>query len=68
MADNVVEFTPRTYEHRPDLLLKDALAANLERVIVIGTTKDGDVWEAATTGDLQTSWDVDQFKRRLIEP
>lgn len=64
----IVEFTPRTYDNRPDLLLKDALAADLARVIVIGVKKDGEPWEAATTGDLQTNWDVDQFKLRLITP
>lgn len=64
----VAEFTPRTYDNRPDLLLKDAAAADLARVVVIGVTKDGEPWEAATTGDLQTNWDVDQFKLRLITP
>ena len=59
---------PRTYDGRPDLLLKDAAAADLARVVVIGVTKDGEPWEAATTGDLQTNWDVDQFKLRLITP
>jgi hypothetical protein len=64
----VTEFQPRTYDGRPDLLLKDAANADLARVIVIGTTKDGEPWEAATTGDLQANWDVDQFKLRLITP
>lgn len=62
----IVEFTPRTYDGRPDLLLKDALAADLARVIVIGTTKDGGAWIAATTGDLQTLWDLKQAELRLI--
>lgn len=62
----VAEFTPRTYDGRPDLLLKDAANADLARVIVIGTTKDGDAWIAATTGDLQTLWDLKQAELRLI--
>ena len=62
----VAEFTPRTYDGRPDLLLKDAANADLARVIVIGTTKDGDAWIPATTGDLQTLWDLKQAELRLI--
>lgn len=68
MAENVVEFTPRTYDGRPDLLLKDAAAADLARVIVIGTTRDGEPWIAATTGDLQTLWDLKQAELSLITP
>lgn len=68
MNDNVVVADVGTvHDMPPERILNAALGENLTVVTIIGENADGD-YHASSTGDLQMIlWQLEQFKKKLLE-
>lgn len=66
--DNVVYPSFQTvHDLPPERILNAALGENLTVVTIIGENADGDYY-ASSTGDLQMIlWQLEQFKKKLLE-
>ena len=54
MTDNIIKFTRSTTPDQPAAHpLEAAIAEDLEIVVVVGKTKDGDLWFGGNTSDVE---------------
>ena len=68
MSDNVVEFPGvTTLDIPPETILKSALKADLEMVVVLGWTEDETLYAASSSGSSpEAVFLVEHFKHALL--
>lgn len=69
MTDNVIDFTGETLlDIVPEKILKAALAADLDCVVVVGSKKDGSLYLASGPAELNvTYWLLSVARKNVIE-
>lgn len=70
MASNVVKLDQINFAHDPVALLRHILAnsENVVDAVVVLKLRNGNAIDHSTLGDADTLWELEQCKRRLIEP
>lgn len=69
MTADIIEFHGETrLDIAPEKVLSAAIEAELESVIVIGRDKDGNLYLAASGGDVfETNWLLDIAKQEILK-
>jgi hypothetical protein len=66
--DNVITLSmPTTLDIPPERVIKAALEADLDMVLIIGWTEDGKMYASCSTGNMpETLFLIEKFKQEIL--